>query len=715
MSNVHTHEKKDTIMELLIIALGIIGTIGCFLSAFPFGVNRLLLGVVLLITCVYFYIAYGSEHKYKLLKIGAILYLLFAIGTFYYWKDGILYLFNVILRIYESNSMFTFRQFSLHGQQHLEVSALLALWILFIPVTLIIIRTIRCKHSYFLAFFASVPFIFAILLFTLRPNTIYFTCLLVFYLMLLGMAVGGHYDTYSTTSAVLKCGVFFGLACFVFMSALRIGKPESLYVRNELVENVRIAVQKVVKDIVQGTQDHSAGELDLATAGNRYYINTNDIKVETETPQSMYLHAYSASLYQGNHWMQPSTEEFNKLYDWKKNGWVEPFQLVRENYKTSLTATAQLVTITNLAADKTYVYVPYHHDDILPYEVVQDAYVVANDEEPSASFHVWSEEQVEQMYPSEAASLYYEKVKNLNLTLPEDLRPLLTSIEIEGIDKNSTQEDIIQAVQNYLRNFGSYTLTPGTTPQEEDFVTYFLTKSKQGYCVHYASAGVLLLRAHGVPARFASGYYISKSAFQNGIGYAQDNNEHAWVEVFDPLYGWKPLEVTPSSSAANDAPILDPDHPDTNYNQGSQNQPNSNTNTTDPNQNTQPQDTINQSQMHSPEIDWSFLPYVCLVLLGCLILPLQRILRLQKWQHDFHHPDPRKGILACGDYLMKWPNLSLDSQIQTILEEAKFSQHAMTQEQQQTLISYCQQVRATHRQTWSKKERFLYRYIKAID
>ena len=39
---------------------------------------------------------------------------------------------------------------------------------------------------------------------------------------------------------------------------------------------------------------------------------------------------------------------------------------------------------------------------------------------------------------------------------------------------------------------------------------YFLTENKKGYCMHFASAGVLLLRAAGVPARYVEGYVVNE-------------------------------------------------------------------------------------------------------------------------------------------------------------------------------------------------------------
>src|SRR5699024_6435946 len=53
-----------------------------------------------------------------------------------------------------------------------------------------------------------------------------------------------------------------------------------------------------------------------------------------------------------------------------------------------------------------------------------------------------------------------------------------------------------------------YTLSPPSLPEGQDFVEYFLFQSRQGYCVHFATAAVALFRAAGIPARYAEGYAV---------------------------------------------------------------------------------------------------------------------------------------------------------------------------------------------------------------
>ena len=99
---------------------------------------------------------------------------------------------------------------------------------------------------------------------------------------------------------------------------------------------------------------------------------------------------------------------------------------------------------------------------------------------------------------------------------------------------------------------------PATPAMEagEDFVDHFLTEGR-GYCVHFATAGTLLLRLQGIPARYVSGYAAQLD--QRGRGSVQDSDAHAWVEVYIDGCGWYPVEMTPGYSGVGDGAILSED------------------------------------------------------------------------------------------------------------------------------------------------------------
>ncbi len=107
---------------------------------------------------------------------------------------------------------------------------------------------------------------------------------------------------------------------------------------------------------------------------------------------------------------------------------------------------------------------------------------------------------------------------------------------------NTEKADIIAAL---VTDCAEYDLNTASMPAgEEDFALWFLREGDTGYCVHFATAAVVLLRAADVPARYVSGYLV-----ETGAGHTVTVTEaeaHAWAEYYEPrLDAWLPLEVTP--------------------------------------------------------------------------------------------------------------------------------------------------------------------------
>ena len=129
---------------------------------------------------------------------------------------------------------------------------------------------------------------------------------------------------------------------------------------------------------------------------------------------------------------------------------------------------------------------------------------------------------------------------------------------VENLDHpdrvNATRLDIANAVTSVLQMSYSY---QKNIPDSGDMdpVEFFLKKGNGGFCVHFASAGVLILRELGVPARYVSGYKVDASEFkkdtsQDGYEYecsVPDSDAHAWVEIYLDNYGWIPVEMTPTA------------------------------------------------------------------------------------------------------------------------------------------------------------------------
>ena len=243
-------------------------------------------------------------------------------------------------------------------------------------------------------------------------------------------------------------------------------------------------------------------------------------------------------------------------------------------------------------ANKDYIYAPYLSDFEASGEADyrSDLYAEPVSKKDYYEFDYYYgisiKEDMEQFLPPGSRSLgdYYEYEKLYRdyvyetfTKLPEEgLERLRWDFSKENVGEQAESiEGAISYIKNYLQTNTQYTLSPGKLPKGKDFVEYFLYENKVGYCTHYASSGVLMLRAMGIPARYVEGYAVSSSDIllngpieeqkttyysKQGVFESDDNqvevsvkdyNAHAWVEVYIDGCGWFPVEFTPSAGIVN--------------------------------------------------------------------------------------------------------------------------------------------------------------------
>jgi transglutaminase-like putative cysteine protease len=103
------------------------------------------------------------------------------------------------------------------------------------------------------------------------------------------------------------------------------------------------------------------------------------------------------------------------------------------------------------------------------------------------------------------------------------------------------------ALEAWFRSGGGfiYDETPPRAQGEPPLVA-FVTRTKRGYCQHFAGAMALALRFLGIPARVAAGFTSGTYDGRDGTWTVYDRNAHTWVEVWFEGYGWLPFDPTPS-------------------------------------------------------------------------------------------------------------------------------------------------------------------------
>lgn len=91
-----------------------------------------------------------------------------------------------------------------------------------------------------------------------------------------------------------------------------------------------------------------------------------------------------------------------------------------------------------------------------------------------------------------------------------------------------------------------YTLQPGD--YGHDAIDEFWFERRLGFCEHYASAFVVVMRAMGVPARIVTGYQGAEPPDADGWQIVRQSHAHAWAEYWHPEAGW--VRADPTAAVA---------------------------------------------------------------------------------------------------------------------------------------------------------------------
>lgn len=128
------------------------------------------------------------------------------------------------------------------------------------------------------------------------------------------------------------------------------------------------------------------------------------------------------------------------------------------------------------------------------------------------------------------------------------------------------------ALERYLQSRYRYTLADTARPPgDADFVDHFLFEQQAGYCAHFSSAMVVMLRTLDIPARWVKGFaaptqplgelssgpsteladppkMTGELAAYRYRADVRQRDAHAWVEVYIAGSGWVAYDPTPPSA-----------------------------------------------------------------------------------------------------------------------------------------------------------------------
>ncbi len=141
--------------------------------------------------------------------------------------------------------------------------------------------------------------------------------------------------------------------------------------------------------------------------------------------------------------------------------------------------------------------------------------------------------------------------------LPSAERAVFERIATElGLREVPAQE----AVRRIARHLGTFTYSlyrERPVPKGETALGDFMTRTRSGHCEYFAAAAALLLRAAGIPARYATGYAVMEHSALENAYVVRSRHAHAWTRAWVGNR-WIDVDPTPPdwfAEEANQAPF----------------------------------------------------------------------------------------------------------------------------------------------------------------
>ncbi|RZL03576.1 MAG: DUF3488 domain-containing protein [Rubrivivax sp.] len=128
----------------------------------------------------------------------------------------------------------------------------------------------------------------------------------------------------------------------------------------------------------------------------------------------------------------------------------------------------------------------------------------------------------------------------------------------ESAHQQASPRQLAQALMAYIRQEQfSYTLAPGDdepspdpaqAPPSPHQIDRFWLDRRAGFCEHFASAFVVVMRAMGVPSRVVTGYQGAEFNPVDGLYIVRNSHAHAWAEYWQAGEGW--VRADPTAAVA---------------------------------------------------------------------------------------------------------------------------------------------------------------------
>ena len=150
--------------------------------------------------------------------------------------------------------------------------------------------------------------------------------------------------------------------------------------------------------------------------------------------------------------------------------------------------------------------------------------------------------------PERRAEPLTEAVRARETAIDSEANPRLQALGPALLAEHGSPMAMTRAILMHIREVPfHYTLSPPQYPGQDAFDGFWFD-GRAGFCEHYASAYVYLMRSAGIPARLVGGYLGGEVNQVSGHLIVRQYDAHAWAEFYDETLGW--FRVDPTAAVA---------------------------------------------------------------------------------------------------------------------------------------------------------------------
>ena len=330
----------------------------------------------------------------------------------------------------------------------------------------------------------------------------------------------------------------------------------------------------------------------------------------------------------------------------------------------------------------------------------------------------WAEPLAEQII---AEQIIYEVLASEGYVIDHDAVAIdrttgTVTVKMEDYGYVESHTNSARAIVDYVASSAAYSLNTGRMDEGYgDFAQWFLAESDTGYCVHFATAATVLLRAAGIPARYVTGYMVNCEAGKTVT--VESDRAHAWVEYFDDeLNTWLVAEPTPPDFGEDEPedesvtapppvtqPLTEPEETETTAPTEPATRPGQNGGDV--------QVDISVEEVRA----WEILRWFVLAAVIFAAVFLQRLVRIALRRRTLTGAPNRRalGLWQEVERISAALNREPPEELLALAQKAKFSQHQITKEELHQLAAWLKEARKELR-GHSIFHRLWYKYVLAL-